>query len=116
MKKNNNAIDGDYEMDINYQQKGTKLGKKNQKSNNYGANDSVLDKKISNEFGAENSYIIEGPREGVEAQNIRLNIAMEKSSKMNVTNNRINIEKIKPTSKASQYKIDSQNTIEKGRF
>lgn len=51
------------------------------------------------EIGGENCYIIEGPREGVEAQNIRLNIAMEKSSKMNNTGNRIHIDRIKPLSK-----------------
>ena len=91
------------------------MGKKHQKqSSHFGTNDSVLDKKISNngDFGAENCYIIEGPREGVEAQNIRLNIAMEKSSKMNTTN-RIHIEKIKPASKVSQYRLENQNTIEK---
>ena len=55
----------------------------------------MLNKKFSNnvDFSEENCYIIEGPREGVEAQNIRLNIAMEKASKMHMTN-RIKIDKI----------------------
>lgn len=51
----------------------------------------MYDKKISSnyDFAMENCYIIEGPREGVEAQNIRLNVAMEKSSKMNNNGNRV---------------------------
>ena len=55
----------------------------------------MLNKKLTNndDFGGENCYIIEGPREGVEAQNIRLNIAMEKSSRMHM-GAKIHIEKV----------------------
>ena len=77
----------------------------------------MLDKKLSNnaDFGAENCYIIEGPREGVEAQNIRLNIAMEKSSKMQMVNRGLTEKSQKPLSKIQHQRIETQNTIDRQR-
>lgn len=109
-------IDGEYEVEFNSQSKSNKMSKKNQKRDSQiNTNDSILDRKMFNngDFTAENCYIIEGPREGMEAQNIRLNIAMEKSSKMNMIN-RIQIDKLKSSSKVQKQRPETQNnTIDK---